>query len=138
MPKPDEKKNIKWWNGRKAELLARKEVQFYLQLEAMTPDERFSFYKRYDELLARAQKSEAKEIFRQASANLKLGLVDRVKEIAEIAKQKLLDGDYEKPFCEFDPKFIKYNSWVQDYLLCLDKIDDLEGTLTEKVERTLL
>lgn len=119
---------------KKQDLEKRKEVQFYLWFTKLTQDEKEAMCTKYTSYLTK--ESLAKSLFESSLVALKEKNLKQLKENAVLAREMLLNGDYEKAPYDLDPVMLGHVPVISHYIRICNKIgsnDPFIRTVSEEL-----
>lgn len=135
----DGTRTLEWLNARKQYLEENSSsVQWYIKLRKQTPQFRSDLVKKYNEYLKNVIKSDAYETFQEVKKAYLTHDKNRFSEFVEVARQKLISGDFQKAPAMYDPSTIEYEFFVKQYLEVTDEIEKQHGGFTKMFEEGLL
>lgn len=134
----DGTRTLEWLNKRKEDLKRTKSVSWYLKLKKQTPQFRSELTQKYNKYLEETLKSPAYDVFQAVKEAYSSGDRKLFDEMVEVARQKLINEDFQKPPALYDPSVIEYDFFVKQYLEVVEEIDKQEGGFKKMVEEELI
>lgn len=135
----DGTRTLEWLNARKQYLEENSSsVQWYMKLRKQTPQFRSELVKKYNEYLEKVTNSDAHETFQEVKKAYLSHDKNKFNQYVEIARQKLIAGDFQKAPAMYDPSTIEYEFFVKQYLEINDEIEKQQGGFIKMVEEGLL